>query len=58
MKEITKKIIGGDDSFFLNHRYPFHAVVIVHKLFCGGSLINDLYVLTAQHCVNVRYSLK
>lgn len=34
------------------HQYPWMAVILIHNTFyCSGSLINDLYVLTAAHCV-------
>ncbi len=43
-------IKNGEDS--QNHR--FHVGLIsskTKKLFCSGSLISSLYVLTAVHCV-------
>ncbi|XP_022232413.2 transmembrane protease serine 6 [Drosophila obscura] len=44
------KIVGGQETRI--HQYPWMAVVLIHERFyCAGSLINDLYVLTAAHCV-------
>ncbi|XP_026840811.1 trypsin-1 [Drosophila persimilis] len=44
------KIVGGQETRV--HQYPWLAVVLIHEHFyCAGSLINDLYVLTAAHCV-------
>ncbi|KAH8316523.1 hypothetical protein KR067_009576 [Drosophila pandora] len=44
------KIIGGQETRV--HQYPWMAVIQIYKSFyCSGSLINDLYVLTAAHCV-------
>ncbi|BFG03682.1 mite allergen Der p 3 [Drosophila madeirensis] len=45
------KIVGGQETRI--HQYPWMAVILIHEHFyCAGSLINDLYVLTAAHCVD------
>ncbi|XP_017123667.1 mite allergen Der p 3 [Drosophila elegans] len=44
------KIVGGEETRV--HQYPWMAVILIHDHFyCSGSLIDDLYVLTAAHCV-------
>ncbi|KAG7201534.1 hypothetical protein KM043_004285 [Ampulex compressa] len=48
--EDPEKLVGGADTFIEN--YP-HAVSIRVRgnHFCGGSIISDIHVLTAAHCV-------
>lgn len=44
------RIVGGQET--RRHQYPWMTVVqLAGRFYCGGSLINDLYVLTAAHCV-------
>ncbi|XP_044249153.1 trypsin-1 [Drosophila takahashii] len=44
------KIVGGEETRV--HQYPWMAVILIYdRFYCSGSLINDLYVLTAAHCV-------
>ncbi|XP_016946746.1 transmembrane protease serine 6 [Drosophila biarmipes] len=44
------KIVGGQETRV--HEYPWMAVILIYgRFYCSGSLINDLYVLTAAHCV-------
>ncbi|XP_058839014.1 transmembrane protease serine 9-like [Topomyia yanbarensis] len=46
----TSRIIGGKEA--PEHKYPWMvALYYKNKFICGGSLINELYVLTAAHCV-------
>ncbi|XP_012288929.1 trypsin-1 [Orussus abietinus] len=48
--EVSPRIIGG--TFAVSHTYPWMASIIRDESsFCGGSLINDRYVLTAGHCI-------
>lgn len=45
------RIVGGNSA--LRGSYPWQAAVVekgTRKPFCGGSLINDKFVLTASHC--------
>ena len=50
------KIIGGIDAE--KNRYPWMVAVVTNLsrrknfAFCGGSIINDRFILTAAHCVN------
>lgn len=44
------RIVGGQET--QRHQYPWMTEVqLAGRYYCGGSLINDLYVLTAAHCV-------
>ncbi|XP_072748554.1 transmembrane protease serine 9-like [Anoplolepis gracilipes] len=47
---ISNRIVGGKIS--IPHRFPWVAAIFNRdNLHCGGTLINDRYVLTAGHCV-------
>lgn len=47
---MNSRIIGGNQSDI--SAYPWMAALYYRRLFtCGGSLINDRYILTAAHCV-------
>ncbi|XP_011302034.1 trypsin-1 isoform X2 [Fopius arisanus] len=44
------RIVGGQTTAV--NEYPWMVrLSYLHKFYCGGSLINDRYVLTAAHCV-------
>ncbi|XP_028174904.1 trypsin-1-like [Ostrinia furnacalis] len=44
-----RRIVGGYETKKLE--FPWMAVLMYNgRFYCGGSLINDLYVLTAAHC--------
>ncbi|XP_053698574.1 trypsin-1-like [Sabethes cyaneus] len=46
----SSRVIGGQEAE--EHKYPWMvALYYKNKFTCGGSLINELYVLTAAHCV-------
>lgn len=49
----VNRIVGGTQV--RQNKYPWTAQLVrgryFPRLFCGGSLINDRYVLTAAHCV-------
>ncbi|XP_046401602.1 uncharacterized protein LOC124167662 [Ischnura elegans] len=52
--EVTYRIFGGEEAQI--GEYPWLALLEYRtkegiKPLCGGSLLNDLYVLTAAHCV-------
>lgn len=45
------RIVGGNVASA--HEYPWTVgLTRAGKLYCGGSLISNQYVLTAAHCVN------
>jgi len=57
--QITAKVIGGKDAE--NNEYPWMAALVYREhesvadgQFCGGTLINSNWVLTAAHCVRDR----
>ncbi|KAG7231602.1 hypothetical protein INR49_006675, partial [Caranx melampygus] len=46
---INTRIVGGEDA--APGAWPWQAMVVVEDtMFCGGSLINDQWVMTAAHC--------
>ncbi|KAI5631164.1 trypsin domain-containing protein [Phthorimaea operculella] len=46
-----RRIVGGYETKKLE--FPWMAVLMYNgRFYCGGSLINDLYVLTAAHCTS------
>nr|BAM29297.1 serine protease like protein [Gryllus bimaculatus] len=48
---IADRIVGG--TIVSPHLYPWMVAILNGgKMHCGGSLINDRYVLTAGHCLN------
>ncbi|XP_027839993.2 transmembrane protease serine 9-like [Aphis gossypii] len=47
---VDTKIVGGEPSGV--HEYPWMVrLSYFNQFYCGGTLINDRYVLTAAHCV-------
>nr|BAL14423.1 serine protease like protein [Meloimorpha japonica] len=49
--DVADRIVGG--SIAAPHLYPWMVAILNGgKMHCGGSLINDRYVLTAGHCFN------
>lgn len=53
-KEDEQRIVGGRPTE--PHDYPWMtALAYKGRLLCGGSLINDRYILTAAHCVQEYY---
>lgn len=45
------RIVGGDESGV--NQYPWMAMLMYsNRFYCGATLINDRYVLTASHCVH------
>ncbi|KAK7071313.1 hypothetical protein SK128_028297 [Halocaridina rubra] len=52
-QELAARIVGGS-VVSPEHKYPWMVSLRQQNShFCGGSLINDRYVLTAAHCVYV-----
>lgn len=50
-----KRIVGGQDSS--KGAYPWHVLLMKDgRLACGGSLLNERWVLTAAHCVTSKQS--
>lgn len=48
---IGTRIVGGLEA--TENSYPWVVGILMKNQFhCGGSLINDRYVLTAGHCIN------
>lgn len=52
-----QRIVHGQQV--LPHEYPWMALIIrynkqrIQRKFCGGSVINNYYILTAAHCVEI-----
>lgn len=44
----SPKVIGGAEV--VPHSVPFQVALFLDGYFCGGSLINEKWVLTAGHC--------
>eukprot|EP00095_Tigriopus_kingsejongensis_P010938 maker-scaffold1367_size45391-snap-gene-0.7 protein:Tk10938 transcript:maker-scaffold1367_size45391-snap-gene-0.7-mRNA-1 annotation:"serine proteinase stubble-like" len=44
-----RRIVGGDEAGFGS--FPWQAYIRIGTSRCGGSLINEWYVVTAGHCV-------
>nr|XP_045606116.1 uncharacterized protein LOC123763169 [Procambarus clarkii] len=52
---LTSKIVGGQPTDI--NQFPWMGAIVTASTgftFCGGSVINDRYMLTAGHCVNGR----
>lgn len=48
---IKKRIVGGHETEV--NQYPWMAMLTYgNRFYCGASLINDRYVMTAAHCVS------
>ncbi|XP_046452577.1 chymotrypsin-1-like [Daphnia pulex] len=49
--DVTSRIVGGWNSHI--GEYPFMAGIMGNgKVYCGGSLLDDIHILTAAHCVH------
>lgn len=54
---INKKtrIVGGQQTYV--NQYPWMALLMYkNRFYCGATLINNLYVMTAAHCVQLSIS--
>ncbi|KAL7289317.1 hypothetical protein TKK_0017247 [Trichogramma kaykai] len=50
LRNEDSRIVGGQTS--VTNEFPWQArLSYMNKFYCGGTLINDRYVLTAAHCV-------
>ena len=52
------RIVGGETA--KRNEFPWQAAIVkrgTRKPFCGASLINSQYVLTAAHCMNGIYKI-
>ncbi|KAK7069585.1 Epidermal growth factor-binding protein type B, partial [Halocaridina rubra] len=49
-RQPRNRIIGGDEAGL--HEFPWMALVKPAQGLCGGTLINERFVLTAAHCIN------
>ncbi|XP_043644236.1 serine protease 48 [Drosophila teissieri] len=48
--KVVAKIVGGKDAG--EDKNPWMAIIKSHNVFvCGGTLINDRFVMTAAHCI-------
>ncbi|XP_020624029.1 mannan-binding lectin serine protease 2-like [Orbicella faveolata] len=48
-----KRIVGGQNAF--KGAYPWHVLLMrAGEVACGGSLLNEQWVLTAAHCVTTK----
>lgn len=48
-KGSENRITGGQVT--RPNAYPWQALVLIEPRLCGGSILNDFYILTAGHCV-------
>lgn len=52
-KIIEARIIGGEAA--RAGQFPFSTALYIttatSKIFCGGALLNNLWILTAGHCI-------
>lgn len=49
--KIDTKIVGGE--IIEKHKYPWMVQLTYNGTYiCGGSIINDRYILSAAHCLN------
>lgn len=49
VENVSKRIYNGREA--QRNRYPWMVLVTDDEGHCGGSLINDRYILTAAHCI-------
>lgn len=51
---VSSRITGGSES--APHKYPWMAALFMHQgsntYFCGGTILNEEWILTAGHCVD------
>ncbi|OAD62114.1 Chymotrypsin-2 [Eufriesea mexicana] len=47
---VTPRIVGGQNAE--DHKYPYQVLILIKNFpSCGGSIINDRFILTAAHCI-------
>ncbi|XP_063225185.1 uncharacterized protein LOC134532554 [Bacillus rossius redtenbacheri] len=50
---LQDRIVGGTDASL--HEFPWQVAMFLEDLFfCGGALLNEVFVLTAAHCIMTR----
>ncbi|XP_035704286.1 serine protease 27 [Folsomia candida] len=56
MKANDNRIVGGEDA--IKNEFPWLVALVeagTRQPFCGGSIINDRFILTAGHCFKGRF---
>ncbi|CAF0807195.1 unnamed protein product [Adineta ricciae] len=49
-REISSRIVGGRQA--IPHSHPWQVLLNIRGHYCGGSILNARWLVTAAHCVN------